>query len=291
MRYDDGVLYRPPGEWKSYLLQVTMGCTHNGCTFCSMYKGKKFQIRDLQEVLEDIDLAKAHYGDLKRVFLCDGDAIVLKTEHLLEILGKLYDTFPSLEKVTTYAGPRSTLGKSVEELTTLRKAGLSRAYLGVESGSEQVLSAVNKGVNAQEMLQAGKNLVEAGIDLWTIVIMGLTGRDGDWQEHITATAKLINEMKPRHLSCLTFSPEKGTPMGEATFAGRFIESTPEQILQENRLLIETLDVNPLHFTSNHASNYLPLKGGLPEDREHFLQLISQAQSGEVSLRQSKHRRL
>lgn len=291
MRYDDGVLYRPPGEWKSYLLQVTMGCTHNGCTFCSMYKGRKFRIRDLEEVLEDIDLAKAHYGDMKRVFLCDGDAIILKTEHLLRILEKLYKSFPSLEKVTTYAGPRSTLSKSVEELTTLRKAGLGRAYLGVESGSEAVLSAVNKGVNRQEMLQAGQNLVEAGIDLWTIAIMGLTGRDGDWQEHISETARLINEMKPRHLSCLTFSPEKGTPMGEATFSGEFIQSTPEQILAENKLLIEELAVNPLHFTSNHASNYLPLKGGLPEDREKFLQMISQAQEGMVPLRKERHRRL
>ncbi len=291
MRYDDGVLYRPPGEWKSYLLQATMGCTHNGCTFCSMYKNKTFKIRDLDEVLEDIDLAKAHYGDLSRVFLCDGDAIVLKTDHLLKILEKLKNTFPSLEKVTTYAGPRSTLSKSVEELTELRKAGLGRAYLGVESGSDAVLKEVNKGVTAEEMLKAGQNLVSAGIDLWTIVIMGLTGKDGDWEDHITSTAKLINEMKPRHLSCLTFSPEKGTPMGDATFSGDFVQSTPVQIMAENKLLIESLNVDPLHFTSNHASNYLPLKGGLPEDKKKFLSLIDQALEGQVALRSTKNRRL
>ncbi|MFI3252940.1 MAG: radical SAM protein [Eubacteriales bacterium] len=291
MRYDDGLLYRPPGEWKSYLLQVTMGCTHNGCTFCSMYKQKNFKIRDLDEVLEDIDLAKAHYGDLSRVFLCDGDAIILKTDHLIKILEKLYKTFPSLEKVTTYAGPRSTLTKSVEELTALRKAGLGRAYLGVESGSDLVLKEVNKGVNREEMLAAGQNLVAAGIDLWTIVIMGLTGKHGDWEDHILSTAKLINEMKPRHLSCLTFSPEKGTPMGDATFSGAFEQSTPVQIMAENKLLIESLTVEPLHFTSNHASNYLPLKGGLPEDREKFLSLIEQALEGQVPLRSMKNRRL
>lgn len=291
MRYDNDLLYRPPGEWKSYLLQVTMGCTHNKCTFCNMYKSKNFKIRDLEEVLEDIDLAKDHYGDLSRVFLCDGDAIILKTEHMLKILEKLYATFPSLEKVTIYAGPRSTLSKSVEELTTLRKAGLSRAYMGVESGSDQVLSAVNKGVTAGEMLKAGQNLVEAGIDLWTIVIMGLTGRDGDWEEHIRSTAQMINQMKPRHLSCMTFSPEAGTPMGDATFSGDFIQSTPEQIMAENKLLIQHLEVDPLHFTSNHASNYLPLKGGLPEDKEKFLSMIDQALEGQVSLRKNKFRRL
>lgn len=291
MRYDNDLLYRPPGEWKSYLLQVTMGCTHNGCTFCSMYKNKRFQIRGLEEVLEDIDLAKAHYGSVQRVFLCDGDAIILKTEDMLKILNKLYHTFPMLEKVTTYAGPRSTLGKTVEDLTALRKAGLSRAYLGVESGSDKVLSQVNKGVSAEEMLQAGKNLVEAGIDLWAIVIMGLTGADGDWEEHILSTAKMINEMKPRHLSCMTFSPEQGTPMGDAVFNGQFTPSSPTQILKENKLLLERLDVDPLHFTSNHASNYLPLKGGLPEDKKQFLSLIDQGLQGAVPLRENHFRRL
>lgn len=291
MRYDSDLLYRPPGEWKSYLLQVTMGCTHNGCTFCNMYKTKKFKLRDVEEVLEDIDMAKMHYGTLTRIFLCDGDAIILKTEDLIRILEKLYQTFPMIDKVTTYAGPRSTLTKSVEELTALRKAGLSRAYLGVESGSDKVLKDVNKGVSATEMLQAGQNLVEAGIDLWTIVIMGLTGKEGDYQEHILSTANMINQMKPRHLSCMTFSPEKGTPLGDAALSGTFQMAPPEQIMAENKLLIENLNVNPLHFTSNHASNYLPLKGGLPKDKENFLSLINQAQEGTLTLRNNRHRRL
>lgn len=298
MRYANHTVYRPPGEARSYLLQATMGCTHNGCTFCSMYKDARFQIRPIAEVLEDIDMAKDYYGqmgqEVKRVFICDGDAIILKTETLLTILEKLYATFPKLEKVTTYAGPRSTLSKSVEELTILRKAGLTRAYLGVESGSEKVLADVNKGVTASEMLQAGQNLVEAGIDLWTIVIMGLTGEkasDEEWKEHIMSTATMINKMKPRHLSCMTFYPEAGTPMGEDVRAGRFIEANQEQIMAENKLLIEQLDVDPLHFTSNHASNFLPLKGGLPEDRGEFLALIEQVEKGMLALRKNKHRRL
>ena len=290
MRYDSDLIYRPPGEWRSYLLQCTIGCSHNKCTFCAMYKEKQFRIRPLEEILEDIDMALDYYGpNVERVFLMDGDAIVMKTEQLLKVLEKLYHNFPNLQKVTTYAGPKSTLAKSVTELTELRQAGLTRAYLGVESGSDAVLSAIEKGCTAEEMLRAGQNLVEAGIDLWAILILGLTGQDGDWNEHVLSSARIINEMRPRHLSAMTFAPAAGTPLGEDVLAGRFKVCTPEHILRECRLLIETLDVNPLHFTSNHASNYLPLKGGLPEDREKFVALLDRALAGEIGLRQTLNR--
>ena len=290
MRYDSDLLYRPPGEWKSYLLQCTIGCSNNQCTFCGMYKEKKFRIRPTQEILEDIDMARAYYGPgLQRVFLMDGDAIIIKTEDLLRILRKLYDTFPALEKVTLYAGPRSTLSKTPEELKTLHDAGLSRAYLGVESGSDAVLKFIHKGVNAQQMLQAGQRLVEAGIDLWVSIILGITGEGGDWREHILSTAQIINQMKPRHLSAMTFAPAKGTPLGDDVLAGRFKVYGPDHILEECRLLIEHLDVDPLHFTSNHASNYLPLKGSLPQDREKFLSLIDQALEGKIRLRKTLNR--
>ncbi len=290
MRYDSDLLYRPPGEWKSYLLQCTIGCSNNQCTFCGMYKEKKFRIRPTQEILEDIDMARAYYGPgLQRVFLMDGDAIIIKTEDLLRILRKLYDTFPALEKVTLYAGPRSTLSKTPEELKALHDAGLSRAYLGVESGSDAVLKFIHKGVNARQMLQAGQRLVEAGIDLWVTIILGITGEGGDWREHILSTAQIINEMKPRHLSAMTFAPAKGTPLGDDVLAGRFKVYGPDHILEECRLLIQHLDVDPLHFTSNHASNYLPLKGSLPQDREKFLSLIDQALEGKIRLRKTLNR--
>ena len=290
MRYDSDLLNRPPGEWKSYLLQCTIGCSNNQCTFCGMYKEKKFRIRPTQEILEDIDMARAYYGPgLQRVFLMDGDAIISKTEDLLRILRKLYDTFPALEKVTLYAGPRSTLSKTPEELKALHDAGLSRAYLGVESGSDAVLKFIHKGVNAQQMLQAGQRLVEAGIDLWVTIILGITGEGGDWREHILSTAQIINEMKPRHLSAMTFAPAKGTPLGDDVLAGRFKVYGPDHILEECRLLIQHLDVDPLHFTSNHASNYLPLKGSLPQDREKFLSLIDQALEGKIRLRKTLNR--
>ena len=293
MRYDSDLLYRPPGEWKSYLLQCTIGCSNNQCTFCGMYKEKKFRIRPTQEILEDIDMARDYYGPgLRRVFLMDGDAIIIPTQELLKILHKLYATFPKLEKVTVYAGPRSTLSKSLEELKQLHQAGLSRAYLGVESGSDEVLTFIHKGVSAQQMLQAGQRLVEAGIDLWTTVILGITGargEGGDWREHILATADISNKMRPRHLSAMTFAPAKGTPLGEDVLAGRFQVCSPERVLEECRLLVEHLEVDPLHFTSNHASNYLPLKGSLPEDREKFLSLIDQALEGKIRLRKTLDR--
>jgi len=290
MRYDSDLIYRPPGEWRSYLLQCTIGCSHNKCTFCAMYKEKQFRVRPLEEILEDIDMARDYYGPgVERVFLMDGDAIVMKTEQLLKILEKLYQNFPNLQKVTTYAGPKSTLSKSMTELKELRSAGLTRAYLGVESGSDAVLTAINKGCTAAQMLKAGQNLVEAGIDLWAILILGLTGQDGDWEEHVLSSAKMINEMKPRHLSAMTFAPAKGTQLGEDVLAGRFKVCTPDHILEECRMLIEHLDVDPLHFTSNHASNYLPLKGGLPEDREKFLSMIDQALEGKIRLRKTLNR--
>ena len=258
-----------------------------------MYKEKKFRIRPVEEILEDIDMAREYYGpDLERVFLMDGDAIIMKTEELLQILEKLYRTFHRLDKVTLYAGPKSTLSKSLEELRALHEAGLSRAYLGVESGSDQVLQFIHKGCSAEQMLLAGQRLVEAGIDLWVTVILGMTGANGeggDWEEHILSTAKMINAMKPRHLSAMTFAPAKGTPLGEDVLAGRFEVCSADHVLEECRLLIERLEVDPLHFTSNHASNYLPLKGGLPEDRKRFLDMIDQALAGKIRLRKTLNR--
>ena len=279
MRYE-GDIYRPPGEWKSYLLQATVGCSNNTCTFCNMYRDKKFRVRPMADILEDIRMAKAYYGDVRRVFLCAGDAIVMRTNDLITILDALYAAFPSLEKVTIYAGPRSTLTKTPEELKLLREHGLARAYLGVETGSGALLRKVKKGVDVQEMLEAGVRLREAGIDLWVMILLGLGGREGS-REHILETAAMMNEMKPRHLSALTLTLYPGTELYDDWRAGRFTPITPTESLQEIRLLLEKLDVDPLHFTCDHASNYVPLKGSLPEDRAHFLARLDRVlESGE-----------
>lgn len=283
MRYE-GDVYRPPGEWRSYLLQATVGCSHNGCTFCSMYKGKRFRIRPLEELFEDIDMARVHLGDVRRVFLCDGDAIIMETDDLLQLLARLYQVFPSLERVSAYAGPVSTLKKSGEELAALRQAGLYRLYLGVETGSDSLLRDIHKGVDAAGMLEAGRRLVAAGFDLWTMVILGLAGPGEASRRHILDTAALINAMGPRHLSALTLMVQPGTPMGDAILRGERRTLTPRESLEEVQMLLENLAVNPLHFTSDHASNYLPLKGGLPGDRARLLALVNGALAGQVEVR-------
>lgn len=282
MRYE-GDIYRPPGEWKSYLLQTTVGCSNNTCTFCGMYQDKKFHIRPMKDILEDIQMAKAHYGDVERVFLCDGDAIVMKTADLLTILEALYSTFPSLQRVTTYAGPRSTLSKTPEELRTLCEAGLTRAYLGVETGWDELLHKVKKG-DAAQMLEAGVRLREAGMDLWVMVILGLAGTGEPSRRHMEETAAMMNQMKPRHLSALTLTLDPGTELYRDYREGKFHPITPRESLMEAKILLENLTVEPLHFTCNHASNYLPLKGGLPEDREGFLSMLDKALAGEQALR-------
>lgn len=297
MRYI-GDIYRPPGEWKSYLLQCTVGCSHNACTFCGMYKNKRFYTRPLADILEDIDLAKEHFTDMgsfptgvpgvTRVFLCDGDAIAMDTGELLTVLEKLYAAFPRLERVTTYAGPRSTLRKTPAELKTLREAGLTRAYLGMESGWDALLKKVGKGVSAQQMLEAGLALKEAGMELWDIILLGLAGPEGS-EEHIARSVEMVNAMAPRHLSAMTYMPVEGTPMYDDVVSGRFTCITPEQALLETRRLIAGLTVEPLHITANHPSNYLPIKGGLPEDRTRLLELIDGALSGEIGYRQGRPR--
>jgi coproporphyrinogen III oxidase-like Fe-S oxidoreductase len=249
-----------------------------------MYKDKVFHIRKLADILEDIDMAKARYGDVNRVFLCDGDAIFMKQEDLLTILEKLYRTFPSLERVNTYAGPRSTLSKTPEQLKQLRQAGLVRAYLGVETGSDALLKKVKKGVTAEEMLEAGVRLRQAGFDLWDIVLMGLAGPGEASREHALATAEMVNRMKPRHLSAMTYMVAEDTEMEQEVRQGKFQVLTPEEALGETRLLIEHLETGPLHFTSDHASNYLPLKGTLPDDREKMLALIDDALEGKAPVR-------
>ena len=287
MRYE-GNIYRPPGEWRSYLLQVTVGCSHNKCTFCSMYKDKQFHIRPMADIFEDIEMARAYYSRLgrpvKRVFLCDGDAVIMRTEQLLAILKKLYDSFPELERVTAYAGPRSALTKTPEELRSLREAGLYRVYLGVETGSDELLHTIKKGVDAQEMLEAGIRLREAGLDLWVMVLLGLAGPGEPSRRHILATAEMMNRMKPRHLSALTYMPEPDTEMGEQVERGEFQLITGPQALEETRLLLEHLDVDPLHFTCDHASNYLLLKGTLNQDKDAMLAEIQRAKQDMSKLR-------
>lgn len=268
MRYIEPV-FRPPSEGDSYILQITYGCSHNKCSFCKMYRKKHFSIRPMEEILEDIRDASKLMPWTRRVFLADGDALILKTDLLVNILEHLNKAFPSLQRVGIYANPHGILHKSKEKLEELKKLKLSIAYLGLESGSEKILKIVNKGFTAEEMIDCVRLAQDCGIKMSVIILLGLGG-DKLSKEHAIKTAEVLNRMKPKYLSALTLMPVSGTPLYEDYRNGNFTLIEPEDMLKELRLIIENLDLEGTIFRSDHASNYLPLKGRFPKDKERLL---------------------
>lgn len=273
MRYE-GNVFRPPSEARSYILQCTIGCSHNRCTFCAMYKDKKYSVREMAEIKKDIKMAKQQYGDLEKVFLADGDALAMETAELLEVLDELYRTFPSLKHVGAYTSPDTILAKDISELTALKAAGLSIGYLGLETGDPDLLIEIRKGVTADEMLEAGKKLRRAGIKLSVIILLGLAGRTPKAREHALNTAKICNEMNPEYIGALTLMLVPRTELYKKMERGEFELPGPFEILDEMKIIVENLDVQGSEFRSNHASNYLPIKGKLPEDKEKLLNTIN-----------------
>jgi len=274
MRYE-GNVFRPFSEANSYLLQATIGCSHNQCTFCGMYKDKKYRVRPLKEIKEDIAMAKARYQDLEKVFICDGDAIAIETPVLLEILQELYAAFPSLRHVGSYVGPQSTMEKGLSDLLALRAAGLTKAYLGVETGDDRLLKEVKKGVGSSEMLAAGQELVQAGINLTAMVLLGLAGTGSRSQEHALATAQITNEMKPQYLAALTVTPVPGTALFRQVERGEFIPLDAFATLEEMKIIFENITIDNVRFVGSHASNYLPIKGTLQKDKAAMLETVNQ----------------
>lgn len=274
MRYE-GNVFRPPSEARSYILQCTVGCSHNRCTFCSMYKDKKYRIRSLDEIKADIGMARLYYGDLVKVFLADGDALAMPTADLLEILACLYQTFGSLKHVGIYASPDSILDKDLSELRALREAGLTIAYLGVETGDEGLLADIRKGVSYTEMVAAGRKIKEAGILLSVTILLGLAGRSPRAAEHARNTARILNEIQPDYIGALTLMLEPKTELYRRMQKGEFELPNPFEILDELRIIIQGLELKGTEFRSNHASNYLPIRGRLPDDKEKILELINE----------------
>ncbi len=274
MRYE-GNIFRPFSEANSYLLQCTVGCSHNQCTFCGMYKDKKYRVREVAEILEDIRMARNSYGDVEKVFLCDGDAIAIDTGILLKIIDALYAAFPSLRHVGSYVGPQSTLSKTPEELRTLRLAGLTKAYIGVETGDDALLRKVRKGVGYDEMLEAGQRLVDADINLSAMVLLGLAGPGEASARHALATAKIVNEMKPQYLAALTVTPVPGTVLFRQAQKGEFQLLDPFETLAEMKMIFENISMDNLKFVGTHASNYLPITGTLQKDKPRMIALVDQ----------------
>ncbi|MGF6990234.1 radical SAM superfamily enzyme YgiQ (UPF0313 family) [Lachnospiraceae bacterium PM6-15] len=270
MRYE-GAIYRPPSEGRSLIIQLTVGCARNTCTFCSMYKDKNFRIRALDEVIQDLEMARDHYRNTKvrRIFLADGDALIVKTADLLLLLDKIKELFPEVERVSAYGAPTDVLGKSVEELTRLREAGLLMVYMGCESGDEEVLTQVKKGVSAGELVKAGIKLKEAGIQTSVTFISGLGGSER-LKEHALGCAEVISKMQPDYVGFLTLMLEEGTQLKAQVDSGEFKLLDVEEILTELELLIENIDSPGTVFRANHASNYVSLRGTLNEDRKLML---------------------
>jgi radical SAM superfamily enzyme YgiQ (UPF0313 family) len=286
-----GIVIRPPSEAGSFLLQVTNGCSHNGCTFCVTYKFVKFSKRPFEKVREDIELAARWNQAVRRVFLCDGDAMCLSTDELVEILDCLAESFPLLERVGVYANARDILDKSPDELDVLSGKGLTIAYTGLESGNDQILEKVRKGATSEQMVQAVLRAQSAGIDMSVIVLLGL-GSNALSRAHATDSAAAVSRMNPRYLSALTLMLLPGTPLFNRYQKGDFEIMNPVSVLQELRWFLADIDVEgPCTFRTNHASNYLPIGGDLPRDRERMLAAIDRGLADTSLLRPERHRAL
>ena len=283
MRYEEPV-FRPPSEADSYLLQVTIGCSHNECSYCAMYRTKRFRLRSDDEIREDVAMARAAYGeDLRRVFLCDGDAFALSPRRLRAILELLGETWSGLGRIGSYANARDVLRKSDADLRDLRERGLGILYFGLESGDDDLLAKVVKGATADEIVEAVRRAETAGIKASVMVLIGLGGREGS-ALHALRTAAAVNRRKPRFLSFLTVTPVEGTPFHDEVARGEVTLLTPEETLREVRDIVAGLELDGTIFRSNHASNYLPLGGRLPADRERLLAAVRAGLRGEVGLK-------
>ncbi len=289
MRYE-GSIYRPPSEAYSLILQATIGCSHNACTFCIAFKGKKYRARTYEEIARDIDWAANQYNRVQRVFLADGNALAMETGELLKVLKKLYSTLPGLERVGIYGGPWDAIAKTPEELTALREAGLNIVYLGVESGDDEILKAVVKGATTAEITIASQKLITAGLTLSATIIIGLGGKK-HMERHARATARLINEITPHYLGALTLMVEPEMAIARRVTKGELELLNPFEVLTEMKILIENLHLKNCTFRSNHASNYLPIKGTLDQDKTAIVQLIDQVlNSGDPDLLRPERKR-
>ena len=271
----EGRVFRPPSEAYSLIVQVTVGCSHNKCTFCDMYKEKRFHLRKLEDVLEDFNIARRQYRYIERVFLADGDALIRKTEDLAVILKHIRKIIPECRRVTSYGSPKSILTKSPEDLALLHSLGLEMIYLGLESGNEQVLKHINKGVTVEDIVRAGQMVKDAGMKLSVTAISGLGGTEM-WKEHAIDTAKAFSRMKPDYIGLLTLMFEGDVPLRRECEEGKFHLLTAPQVAKETLLMLEHIDSEGSVFRSNHASNYLTLKGTLNRDREAMCEQIRTA---------------
>lgn len=289
MEYE-GIVYRPPSEARSLIIQVTIGCAHNKCSFCSMYRNKRFRIRSTEEIYRDLNEARRTYGYVDRIFLADGDALVLPMKKLKEILFKINTIFPECRRISAYATPGDILRKSLDELRELKNLGVGILYMGIESGSDEILNEIKKGVVVSEIIEAGRKVKSSGIKLSATFISGIGGND-KWRENARESAKVINSICPDYVGLLTLMVEKGTQMYADITCGRFKLLGPEEVMLETRELIKNIDVDNCIFRSNHASNYVSLGGTLSRDKEKLINIIDGVLKGQHGYKPEKFRML
>ena len=274
MKYVEPV-YRPPSEAYSLIVQVTIGCSHNKCTFCDMYKMKNFRVRKFEDIKKDFDECRKTYRYVERIFLADGDAMMARTDLLIKVLEYIKVTFPECQRVTSYASPKSLLVKTPEELKVLHDLGLYMVYMGLESGSDNVLTMINKGETSDEIVRAGLMAKNAGMKLSVTAICGLGGKDYS-DEHAIETARAFSEMKPHYIGLLTLMFRSDTPLRRDWQSGKFHILSTSEIAYETLKFLEHIDSEGSVVRSNHISNYWLLKGTLNEDRQLLINTVKEA---------------
>jgi radical SAM superfamily enzyme YgiQ (UPF0313 family) len=282
MHYEGNII-RPPSEANSILLQVTVGCSRNKCTFCGTYMGERFRIKDDSIIMEDIAFAAKYCRRQRRVFLCDGDALIIPQKRLLKILKEINKQLPWVTRVGIYANAKSLKMKTHDELKELKANGLGIAYMGLETGDDATLKKINKGVTSKSMIQMGKKAKEAGIKLSITVLLGIAGRKHSWK-HAEETGKVLSAIDPEFVGALSLMLIPGTPLYKKYEAGEFPLLEPNEMLEELKIMITHTDLSKGLFHANHASNYLPIKARFPRDKEATLKLIDKALAGKVQLK-------
>ncbi|MBW2302343.1 MAG: B12-binding domain-containing radical SAM protein [Deltaproteobacteria bacterium] len=282
MHYE-GNCIRPPSEAYSILLQVTVGCSHNKCIFCGTYKDKRFRIKDNEMILKDILFASKYMRRQDRVFLMDGDALIIPQKRLLWILDRINEHLPWVRRVGAYANVKGIKMKTPEELKELKARGLGILYLGVETGDDELRKRIRKGSSAQTCIEMGRKVKEAGMKLSVTVLLGIGGREGSLK-HARATGELLSAMDPDYVGALTVMLYPGTQLYDEFRRGEFVLPDEHELLLELREMIAHTNLTRGLFFSNHASNYLPVKARLPGGKQEALDLIDRALRGEIGLR-------
>jgi radical SAM superfamily enzyme YgiQ (UPF0313 family) len=282
MHYEGNII-RPPSEANSILLQITVGCSRNKCTFCGTYQGERFKIKPDEIIMADIEFAATYCRRQRRVFLCDGDALIVPQKRLLEILDRIKEQLPWVTRVGAYANSKSLKMKTMDELQTLRQRGLGILYMGLETGDDVTLKAINKGALASTMIEMGRKAKAAGFKLSVTVLLGIAGRERS-KIHARETGRVLSAIDPDYIGALSLMLIPGTPLYDDHAAGRFPLLDAQEMLAELRTMFANTHISKGLFHANHASNYLPIKARLPKDRDSILELIDKALAGEVGLK-------